>query len=102
SRSLRAERLFQRCDNAVCSLRRQYAIPHRLGFQTARTNHIKSDSALHTDEEAKKAKKGEEGNNVIAFFALLCLFRFSLLRNWRMSKFKSTHNVGTLAPLPRA
>src|SRR5262245_7331144 len=74
-RSLRRERLLQRCDYAVCSFRLQYAIPHRLGFQTARTNHIKLDCALHTVEEAKQAKRGEEGKNVLAFFAPLCLFR---------------------------
>src|SRR5262245_56493589 len=79
-RSLRREQLLQRCDRAVCSFRLQYAIPHRLGFQTARTNHIKLDCALHTVEEAKKAKRGEEGKNVLAFFAPLCLFRSPLSR----------------------
>src|SRR5262249_16273039 len=95
-RSLRPERLLQRCDDAVCSFRQQYVIPRRLGFQTARTNHIKLDCALHTYDRAKKAKSGEEGKNVLAFFATLCLFRFPLLRNWLRSKFRPTHNVETL------
>jgi hypothetical protein len=49
-------------------------MPHQLGFQTARTNHIKSVCALHTDEEAKGAKGCKEDKNIFAFFATFCAF----------------------------
>jgi hypothetical protein len=54
--------------------RQQYGMPHQLGFQTARTNHIKSVCALHTDEEAKGAKGCKEDKNVLVFFATFCAF----------------------------
>jgi hypothetical protein len=61
-------------------------MPHQLGFQTARTNHIKSVCALHTDEEAEGAKGCKEDKNIFAFFATFCAFCLSLLRNWNLRR----------------
>jgi hypothetical protein len=60
-------------------------MPHQLGFQTARINHIKSYCALHTARFAceplceavkgkQKRQKGQRKQKCIAFFALFAFF----------------------------
>jgi hypothetical protein len=76
-------------------------MPHQLGFQTARTNHIKSVCALHTDEEAKSAKDCKEDKNIFAFFATFCAFCFSLLRKWNLRRIAIACTGGLTGSVPR-